>query len=145
MIAHELLKNSQISLPKTIDINDANIYIYMNVLKQTLQDEIEFISYLIKYKTYNLADSLVTQLFNNICKDIFHITICLIYGQENQHLQVIICQCALSCNIVIADKLFQQMPLPDEIPLQTHYLTHVQYICIYTYILIVVLLLNPGT
>ena len=28
MIAHELLKNSQISLPKTIDINDANIYIY---------------------------------------------------------------------------------------------------------------------
>lgn len=44
MIAHELLKNSQISLPKTIDINDANIYIYMNVLKQTLQDEIEFIS-----------------------------------------------------------------------------------------------------
>ena len=121
------------------------IYIYMNVLKQTLQDEIEFISYLIKYKTYNLADSLVTQLFNNICKDIFHITIFLIYGQENQHLQVIICQCALSCNIVIADKLFQQMPLPDEIPLQTHYLTHVQYICIYTYILIVVLLLNPGT
>ena len=72
MIAHELLKNSQISLPKTIDINDANIYI--NVLKQTLQDEIEFISYLIKYKTYNLADGLVTQLFNNICKDIFHIT-----------------------------------------------------------------------
>ena len=64
----------------------------MNVLKQTLQDEIEFISYLIKYKTYNLADSLVTQLFNNICKDIFHITIFLIYGQENQHLQVIICQ-----------------------------------------------------
>lgn len=49
MIAHELLKNSQISLPKTIDINDAKIY--MNVLKQTLQDEIEFISYLIKYKT----------------------------------------------------------------------------------------------
>ena len=69
MIAHELLKNSQISLPKTIDINDAKIYV--NVLKQTLQDEIEFISYLIKYKTYNLADSLVTQLFNNICKDIF--------------------------------------------------------------------------
>ena len=90
MIAHELLKNSQISLPKTIDINDAKIYV--NVLKQTLQDEIEFISYLIKYKTYNLADSLVTQLFNNICKDIFHITIFLIYGQENQHLQVIICQ-----------------------------------------------------
>jgi len=143
MIAHELLNNSQISLPKTIDINDAKIYV--NVLKQTLQDEIEFISYLIKYKTYNLADGLVTQLFNNICKDIFHITIFLIYGQENQNLQVIICQCVLSCNIVIADKLFQQMPLPDEIPLQSHYLTHVQYICIYTYILIVVLLLNPGT
>ena len=31
MIAHELLKNSQISLPKTIDINDAKKikYIYI--------------------------------------------------------------------------------------------------------------------
>ena len=32
---------------KTIDINDAKLYI--NGLNQTLQDEIEFISYLIKY------------------------------------------------------------------------------------------------
>ena len=54
MIAHELLKNSQISLPKTIDINDAKIYIYMNVLKQTLQDEIEFISYLKNIKHVTL-------------------------------------------------------------------------------------------
>ena len=46
MIANELLKNSKISLQKTIDINDAKLYI--NDLNQTLQDEIEFISYLIK-------------------------------------------------------------------------------------------------
>ena len=48
MIAIELLKNSKISLQKTIDINDAKLYI--NGLNQTLQDEIEFTSYLIKCK-----------------------------------------------------------------------------------------------
>ena len=70
MIAIELLKNSKISLQKTIDINDAKLYI--NGLNQTLQDEIEFISYLIKCKKkYNLADVLVTQLFKNITKDMF--------------------------------------------------------------------------
>ena len=68
MIAIELLKNSKISLQKTIDINDAKLYI--NGLNQTLQDEIEFTSYLIKCKK-NLADVLVTQLFKNITKDIF--------------------------------------------------------------------------
>ena len=145
MIAIELLKSSKISLQKTIDINDAALYI--NGLNQTLQDETEFISYLIKYKNCNLADVLVTQLFKNITKDkILYITICLIYGQENQNLQMMICQCALNSNIVIADKLFQKMPLPDEIPLQSHDLTQCTiYIYIYMCVLIVVLLLNPGT
>ena len=46
---------------------------------------------------------------------------------------MMICQCALNSNIVIADNLFQKMPLPDEIPLQNHYLTHVPYIYIYMY------------
>ena len=145
MIAIELLKSSKISLQKTIDINDAALYI--NGLNQTLQDETEFISYLIKYKNCNLADVLVTQLFKNITKDkILYITIFLIYGQENQNLQMMICQCALNSNIVIADKLFQKMPLPDEIPLQSHDLTQCTiYIYIYMCVLIVVLLLNPGT
>jgi len=47
MIANKLLKSSKISLQKTLDINDEKLYI--NGLNQTLQDEIEFISYLIKY------------------------------------------------------------------------------------------------
>ena len=47
MIAIELLKNSKISLQKTLDINDTKLY--TNGLNQTLQDEIEFISYRIKY------------------------------------------------------------------------------------------------
>ena len=122
----------QKSLYKKNDINDATLYI--NGLNQTLQDEIEFISYLITYKQYNLADVLVTQLFKNIAKDEkLYITIFLIYGQENQNLQMMICQCALNSSIVIADKLFQKMPLPDEIPLQSHYLTHVPYIYICVY------------
>jgi len=58
---------------------------------------------------------------------------------------MMICQCALDRNIVIADKLFPNMSLPDEIPLQSHYLTHVLYINIHMCVLIVVLLLNPGT
>jgi hypothetical protein len=37
------------------------------------------------------------------------------------------------------------MQLPDEIPLQSHYLIHVPYIYIHMCVLIVVLLLNPGT
>ena len=98
-------------------------------------------------KKYNLADVLVTQLFWNITKDKknIYITIFLIYGQENRNLQMMICQCALNRNIVFADKLFQKMPLPDEIPRQSHYLTHVPYIYIHMCVLIVVLLLNPGT
>ena len=68
----------------------------------------------------------------------------MIYGQENQNLHMMICQCALNSNIVIADKLFQKMPLPDEIPLQSHDLTQCT-IYIYMCVLIVVLLLNPGT
>ena len=80
-------------------------------------------------KKYNLADVLATQLLKNITKDkIIYVTLFLIYGQENQNLQMMICQCALNCNIVIADKLFQKMPLPDKNPLQSHYLTHVPYI-----------------
>ena len=47
MIANELLKNSKISLQKTLDINDTKLY--TNGLNQTLQDVIEFISYRIKY------------------------------------------------------------------------------------------------
>ena len=74
-----------------------------------------------------------------------YITIFLIYGQETQNLQMMICQCALNRNIVIADKLFPKMPLPDEIPLQSQHLTHVPYIYIHMCVLIVVLLLNPGT
>ena len=58
---------------------------------------------------------------------------------------MMICQCALTRNIVIADKLFQKMPLPDEIPLQSHYLIHAPYIYTHMCVLIVVLLLNPGT
>ena len=47
---------------------------------------------------------------------------------------MMICQCALNRNIVIADKLFQKMPLPDEIPLQTsNSLLNSCTIYIYTY------------
>ena len=60
-----------------------------------------------------------------------YITIFFIYGQETQNLQMMICQCAWNRNIVIADKLFQKMPLPDENPLQSQHLTHVPYIYIY--------------
>ena len=74
-----------------------------------------------------------------------YITIFLIYGQENQNLQIMFCQCALNRDIGIAHELFQKMPLPDEIPLQSHYLTHVPYIYIHMCVLTVVLLLNPGT
>ena len=66
----------------------------------------------------------------------------MIYGQENQNLKMMICQCALNRNIVIEDKLVQKMSLPDEIPLQNHYLTHVpnKLICIYIYICVYKLL-----
>ena len=69
----------------------------------------------------------------------------MIYGQENQNLQIMICQCALNRDIGIAHELFQKMSLPDEIPLQSHYLTHVPHIYIHMCVLTVVLLLNPGT
>ena len=47
MIANEFLKNLKIPLQKTIDINNAKLYI--NGPNQTWQDEIELISYPIKY------------------------------------------------------------------------------------------------
>ena len=109
--------------------------IFINGSNQPLQDEIEFVPYLITYKQYNLADVLVTQISKNITKDHFFIynNIFDIWTNKNQNLQMMICQCALNSNIVIADTLFQKMPLPDEIPLQSHYLTHVPYIytCVY--------------